>query len=99
MGYLIDINVISELQKGRRCDENVQAWFDSVPENEIFLSVLVIGEIRLGIERLRRRDLPQAQILEQRLISLQTKMAAAFSLPPMPSPTAGASSMQAILCR
>jgi len=75
MGYLIDTNIISELQKGQRTDENVQAWFDKVAENELFLSVLVIGEIRLGIERLRRRDLPQALRLEQRLLVLQAKMA------------------------
>ncbi|MDO9213854.1 MAG: type II toxin-antitoxin system VapC family toxin [Methylococcales bacterium] len=74
MGYLIDTNIISELQKGQRTDENVQAWFDNVAENELFLSVLVIGEIRLGIERLRRRDLPQALRLEQRLLVLQAKM-------------------------
>jgi len=75
MGYLIDTNIISELQKGQRTDENVQAWFDKVAENELFLSVLVVGEIRLGIERLRRRDLPQALRLEQRLLVLQAKMA------------------------
>lgn len=75
MGYLIDTNIISELQKGQRTDENVQAWFDNVAENELFLSVLVVGEIRLGIERLRRRDLPQALRLEQRLLALQAKMA------------------------
>lgn len=74
MGYLIDTNIISELQKGQRTDENVQTWFDNVAENELFLSVLVIGEIRLGIERLRRRDLPQALRLEQRLLVLQAKM-------------------------
>jgi len=75
MGYLIDTNVISELQKGQRTDKNVQAWFDSTNEQELFLSVLVIGEIRLGIERLRRRDMPQALRLEQRLLTLQAKMA------------------------
>jgi len=75
MGYLIDTNIISELQKGRRTGANVQAWFDKTTENELFLSVLVIGEIRLGIERLRRRDLQQALRLEQRLITLQSKMA------------------------
>lgn len=75
MGYLMDTNVISELQKGQRTDKNVQAWFDKTVEHELFLSVLVIGEIRLGIERLRRRDLPQALRLEQRLLTLQSKMA------------------------
>ncbi len=75
MGYLIDTNIISELQKGQRTDKNVQNWFNKTTENELFLSALVIGEIRLGIERLRRRDLAQALRLEQRLIVLQTKMA------------------------
>jgi len=75
MGYLIDTNIISELQKGQRTDKNVHVWFDKTAENELFLSVLVIGEIRLGIERLRRRDLPQALRLEQRLLALQSKMA------------------------
>lgn len=74
MGYLIDTNIISELQKGPRTDNNVKAWFDKSAEDELFLSVLVIGEIRLGIERLRRRDLPQALRLEQRLLLLQSKM-------------------------
>lgn len=75
MEYLIDTNVISEIQKGQRADKNVQTWFDSTKEEELFLSVLVIGEIRLGIERLRRRDMPQALRLEQRLLALQIKMA------------------------
>ena len=75
MGFLIDTNVISELQKGERTDKNVQAWFDQTDENELFLSVLVTGEIRLGIERLRRKDLQQALRLEQRLLTLQAKMA------------------------
>jgi hypothetical protein len=30
---------------------------------ELFLSVLVVGEIRLGVERLRRRDPVQAETL------------------------------------
>jgi toxin FitB len=75
MGFLIDTNVISELQKGERTNKNVQIWFDQISENELFLSVLVIGEIRLGIERLRHRDPQQALHLEQRLLNLQIKMA------------------------
>ena len=46
MSYLIDTNVISELRKGRRCNERVADWFAHVPNSEIYLSVLVIGEIR-----------------------------------------------------
>jgi predicted nucleic acid-binding protein len=32
------------------------AWFDAVAAPELFLSVLVIGEIQHGVERLRARD-------------------------------------------
>ena len=64
MSYLVDTNVISELRKGRRCNQHVTAWFAEVPDNEIYLSVLVIGEIRCGIERLRRRDQPSADAIE-----------------------------------
>lgn len=53
--YLIDTNVISELRKGARCDLRVAAWHRTVQADDLFLSVLVVGEIRQGIERLRPR--------------------------------------------
>ncbi|PPK72558.1 hypothetical protein B0F87_11741 [Methylobacter tundripaludum] len=75
MGYLIDTNILSELQKGSRCDANVQRWYAATDGDELFLSVLVIGEIRLGIERLRRRDTVQSVRLEQKLLAVETLMA------------------------
>ena len=65
MTYLLDTNVISELRKGDRCDANVKAWYAGVGETDIFLSVLVLGEMRRGIERIRRRDPQQTSILER----------------------------------
>ena len=65
MTYLLDTNVISELRKGGRCDANVQAWFAGVGETDIFLSVLVLGEMRRGIEWIRRRDPQQTIVLER----------------------------------
>jgi toxin FitB len=53
--YLLDTNVVSEIRKPRP-DPKVQAWLASVPEADLYLSVLVVGEIRQGVERLRRRD-------------------------------------------
>lgn len=64
MSYLVDTNVISEVRKGSRCDPAVAAWWAKVPATEIFLSVLTIGEIRKGIENLRRRDVRSAIALE-----------------------------------
>ncbi len=75
MGYLIDTNIWSELQKGVRTTPNVARWFESVTGEELFLSVMVVGEVRRGIERLRRRDAAQAEHLEQRLEQLKAAMA------------------------
>jgi predicted nucleic acid-binding protein len=72
MSLLIDTNVVSELRK-RTPDRNVVAWYDAAPSSELFLSTLTIGEIRLGIERLRRRDKGQAAVLEQWLYGLRTR--------------------------
>ena len=65
MKYLFDTNVISEIRKGARCDENVRSWFSAIPDEDIFLSVLTVGEILRGIERIRRRDLRAAAALER----------------------------------
>ena len=64
MSFLIDTNVISELRKGSRCDPSVTSWFEAIHPGEIFLSVLSIGEIRRGIELIRRRDPSTSEALE-----------------------------------
>jgi toxin FitB len=51
MKYLVDTNVISELV-ARQPDERVLGWIRSVREDQLFLSVITIGEIKKGIERL-----------------------------------------------
>jgi toxin FitB len=70
LSYLVDTNVISELRKGQRCDPNVRAWFSPIPEEEIFLSVLTIGEIRKGIESIRLRDQAASRVLDRWLRQL-----------------------------
>jgi predicted nucleic acid-binding protein len=69
MTLLLDTNVVSELRK-RQPDRNVLAWYATVSSADLFLSVLTIGEIRLGIERLRRKDPAQAYTIEQWLRGL-----------------------------
>ena len=63
--YLPDTNVISELRKGDRSDANVSAWYAGVTDDHVFLSVLVLGEIRRGVERIRDRDPQQSRALER----------------------------------
>ena len=50
MSYLIDTNVLSELRR-RQPDPNVVAWMQARPRQSLFLSVLTLGEIRKGLER------------------------------------------------
>ena len=71
MKYLIDTNIISEVRKGQRCDQHVAAWFASIDDADIYLSVLVLGEIRKGIERARRTNPAQARALEKWLSTVR----------------------------
>ncbi len=72
MGYLLDTNVLSELRKRERCDANVAAWMRNVAPNDLFVSVLALGEIRRGIELIRRRDPASARALDKWLEGLET---------------------------
>lgn len=69
MSFLLDTNVVSEIRK-QIPDAGVASWFAAVPADRLFLSVLVVGEIRHGIERLARRDPAQAEIYERWLSQL-----------------------------
>jgi len=51
MSFLLDTNVISEWVKPRP-DPRVVSWLDEVDEDRVFLSVVTLGELRYGVERL-----------------------------------------------
>ena len=70
MTFLVDTNVVSELRKGARANPRVAAWFAGLAEEEVYLSVLTVGEIRNGIERIRRRDRRAATALDRWLRTL-----------------------------
>ena len=71
MAYLLDTNVVSELRKRERCHPGVRQWFSSVNAEDLFLSVLVVGEIRRGIELVRQRDIVAARSLNRWLKGLE----------------------------
>jgi predicted nucleic acid-binding protein len=54
-GYLLDTNVVSEARR-RAPDRNVSAFLEALPADQMFLSVLTIGELRKGAELRRRAD-------------------------------------------
>lgn len=70
MSYLLDTNVVSELRKGERANPNVSSWFTGLTDEKIYLSVLTIGEIRRGVESVRRRDPDSAAVLDSWLARL-----------------------------
>src|SRR5215475_9353404 len=69
MTYLLDTNVIYELRRNNP-DPAVLAWFSGVRSDQLYLSAITVGEIRRGIEGLRRKDAPQAAQLEKWLEGL-----------------------------
>jgi hypothetical protein len=73
MVYLLDTNVVSELRKRERCNRGVRRWHASVANEDLMLSVLVIGEIRHGIESLRGRDPTGAHALDRWLRTLESQ--------------------------
>ena len=73
MTFLIDTNIISEVRKGDRGDPAVATWWNGVSEDELWLSSLVLGEIRKGVELARRRDPRRAEALEVWLTDVMSR--------------------------
>jgi toxin FitB len=64
VAFLLDTNVVSELRRSAP-HPAVLAWYQRNTDAEAYLSVLVVGEIRQGIERVRPRDPKQADALDR----------------------------------
>lgn len=61
--FLLDTNVISELRKPKPHGA-VVAWIERVPEHQLFLSALSLGELQAGVELTRRQDSQKATEIE-----------------------------------
>ena len=79
--YLLDTNVVSELRRPKPHGA-VLAWLREVPEDELHLSALTLGEIQAGIERTREQDAGKAQALERWL----DQLAQAYRVLPLDGP-------------
>jgi hypothetical protein len=75
MGYLIDTNIVSELRKETRCNPGVTRWFDAADEDDLFLSVLTLGELRMGALGLARKSPAGAPHLEAWVNALHAQYA------------------------
>jgi len=56
-GWLLDTNIVSELAKGIRADPGVSRWIETTPADQLFLSVITLGEIAKGIGLAEQRSL------------------------------------------
>jgi toxin FitB len=72
--FLIDANVISEVRRLDRAHPHVVRWINSTPVEEIGTSVVVLAEIRRGIELKRRRDPQQAVALDRWFVRMRTRL-------------------------
>jgi predicted nucleic acid-binding protein len=73
LSFLLDTNAVSEIRRGR--DPNVRAWAAAVRDADLHLSVMTLGEIRTGIDRLRERDPTQADAFTRWLGDLRKRFA------------------------
>ena len=72
MAYLLDTDVISEIGK-KRPNSHVQSWFAGVRATDLHLSVLTVGEIRQGVERLCGKDAKRAASIDAWLAELVSR--------------------------
>jgi predicted nucleic acid-binding protein len=54
VSFLLDTNIVSEARR-RTQNRSFATWWANVPSARLYLSVLTIGEIERGIEKLRAR--------------------------------------------
>ena len=83
MKYLLDTNVISEMQK-QNCNPNVKALTNEIPPEDIYLSSVTIGELCYGVEKLpagKKKhemliwlNIKLPQWFDERIISMDTEV-------------------------
>jgi toxin FitB len=71
---LLDTNVLSELRRGERCNPRVRQWAVSTTQSELHTSVIVLGELKRGVERVRPKNPRFAAELERWLSRLIARM-------------------------
>lgn len=89
MKYLLDTNVLSELFK-KHPEPKVSSWLKDADQDSLYLSVLTVGEIRKGIEKMEHgsRKTKLVQFLEkdipiqfeERILPVDLKVAEAWGL-------------------
>ena len=74
MKFLLDTNIISEIRKGARANAGVARWVERTAAKDICTSVLVLAEIRRGIELKRKRDPDQAKAMDEWFSTMRQRL-------------------------
>jgi toxin FitB len=75
VSYLVDTNVLSEWRKPEP-NAGVVEWFRAARADELYLSVVTVGEIRRGIAKLQQRgEHRKASAIESWLASTKARFA------------------------
>lgn len=72
MKYLLDTNIISELRK-KQPDHNLVQWVQNMDSNNLYLSCITIGELKMGALKKAKTDMQAGESLLkwiQQLISI-----------------------------
>lgn len=80
--YLLDTNIVSELRKPRPHGA-VVSWLEGIPDADLHISAVTLGEIQTGIEITREQDADKAAIIE----AWADQLAAAYNVLPMSAAT------------
>jgi predicted nucleic acid-binding protein len=98
--FLLDTNVISELRRPDKADQNVVTWASALPVASFFVSAISILEIELGALLIARKDTAQGAMLrawidhhvlarfEGRILALDTAVAQRCARLHIPDPRA-----------
>jgi toxin FitB len=74
MRFLLDTTAASQLGR-TRAPATVRDWLEATREEDLAMSVMTLGELRQGIERLRPRDPDAAEVFEGRLGAITRTLA------------------------
>lgn len=61
--YLLDTNVVSELRRPRPHGA-VVGWIETVPDDQLHVSAVTLGELQAGVEITREQDFSKATAIE-----------------------------------
>jgi len=61
--YLLDTNIVSELRRPKPHGA-VVAWLKDIPNDQLYLSAVTLGELQAGVEITREQDEEKAAAIE-----------------------------------